>query len=102
MKLNISERLILVNVVPEKGNFETMSTVESLADILYPSEKEVKEFNIVQGEDKISWNAKGSEAIEIDLSELQLNFLIKQLETLSDQGQLNLQQYKLLKKLRNK
>ena len=102
MKLNISERLILVNVVPEKGNFETMSTVESLADILYPSEKEVKEFSIVQGEDKISWNAKGSESIEIDLSELQLNFLIKQLETLSDQGHLNLQQYKLLKKLRNK
>lgn len=102
MKLNISERLILVNVVPERGNFETMSTVESLAEILYPSEKEVKEFNIVQGEDKISWNAKGSESIEIDLSELQLNFLIKQLETLSDQGHLNLQQYKLLKKLRNK
>lgn len=102
MKLNISERLILVNVVPEKGNFETMSTVESLAEILYPSEKEVKEFNIVQGEEKISWNEKGSELVEINLSESQLNFLIKQLETLSNQEHLNLQQYKLLKKLRNK
>lgn len=102
MKLNISERLILVNVVPEKGNFETMSTVESLTEILYPSEKEVKEFEIVQSEEKISWNEKGSEPVEINLSEKQTDFLIKQLEHLSEQGLLNLQQYKLLKKIREK
>jgi hypothetical protein len=102
MKLNISERLILVNVVPERGNFETMSTVESLTEILYPSEKEVNEFEITQTEEKISWNEKGSAPVEINLSEKQMNFLIKQLEHLSEQGLLNLQQYKLLKKIREK
>lgn len=37
MKLNIQERFAFVNLLPEKGNFITMSVIEALTKSLYPS-----------------------------------------------------------------
>lgn len=101
MKLNVQERLTLVNLLPEKGNFTTMSIVETLKDILYPSEAEVKKFELKQTERILTWNEEGSKGVEIEISEMQSKMLSEKLEELSGNDDLDVNQYQMLKRFRN-
>jgi hypothetical protein len=87
MKLNIPERLTLVNVLPEKGSFATLRMIEDLKTKLYPSEKETKEFGIKQEGNNISWSKKGVDQIEIDISDEQKKVLVDGLEALDKSEQ---------------
>ena len=100
MKLNIQERLTLVNLVPERGNFETMTTVEKLKKVLYLSEEEVKEFEVQVIENKSKWNDKGSERKEIEISELGMSLLKKTLKSIDEAEQLSTPQYQIFKRIK--
>ena len=100
MKLNIQERLTMVNLVPEKGNFVTMSIVESLRELLYPSEAEVKKFEIKQTDMTLTWNTEGNKKIEIKITPFQKEFLMNRLEELSQQNNLDIQQYLIYKRFK--
>jgi len=100
MKLNIQERLTLVNLVPEKGSFVTMSIVEGLRLVLYPSEVEVKKFDLKQNERVLTWNDEGTKRVEIKLSDLQRKFLMDILEERSQENDLDFQQYTTYKRLK--
>ena len=101
MKLNIQHRLTLVNVLPQKGNFETMSILENLKTLLYPSEAEVKKFAIKQSENRIEWNAKGTEEIEIPITSTQKEIIMKELQKLSEANELESNQYLVYKKFKS-
>lgn len=100
MKLNLQERLTLVNVLPEKGNFETHTRLEALRTVLYPTEEESKEFGIRQTGNNISFNSKGFEQVDVPLTEGQIELLQTQLENLSKENALSYAQYELLKRFR--
>ena len=102
MKLNIQERLTLVNVIPEKGNFETQKLIEALKELLYPSEEETKTFEIKQLEKTISWNKEGSDGVEIKLTKGHTDLLKKRLTTLSDKEELDYPQYLIFKRFKLK
>ena len=97
MKLNVQERLVLSRIVPEKGNFETMDTVEKLKEALFLSEKEVEEFALKQNDTSITWNEKGSEQKEVDLTIKGKALLMKGLEELDEKEELNAQQFTIFK-----
>ena len=101
MKLNIQHRLTLVNVLPQKGNFETMSILENLKILLYPSEAEVKKFAIKQSENRIEWNAKGTEEVEIPITSTQKEIIMKELQKLSEANELESNQYLVYKKFKS-
>ena len=100
MKLNVQDRLILSRIVPEKGNFETMSTVEKLKEALFLTEEEVEEFELKQSDTSITWNEKGSEEKEIDLSIKGKALLVKMLEELDETEELNAHQFLVFKKFK--
>jgi len=100
MKLNIQERLMLVQTLPEKGNFETMEILETLKKLLYPSEKEVKAFDVKQLNDSISWNKAGVEGVELKLTEGQNDFIINLFNNLDKQEELTLLHYSIFKKFK--
>jgi len=58
MKLRIGERLILLGILPNEGNFATLKIVRKLQAELSFDEKEFKEYSIVQEGDKVNWSAK--------------------------------------------
>jgi hypothetical protein len=101
MKLNIQERLTLVNLVPEKGNFITMSIVDGLRLILYPSEAEVKKFDLKQDDRLLTWNEEGSKKTEVKISDSQIDFLMDQLEKKSIAADLDFLQYSVYKRLKD-
>ena len=100
MKLNVQERLVLTRVIPEKGTFETMDTIEKLKKTLFLSEEEVEEFELKQTDTTISWNSKGAEEKEIELSVKGKALLLAALEKLSDSKELDFSQYLVLKKFK--
>ena len=100
MELNVQERLTLVNLLPEKGNFATMKTIEGLRDVLYPSEEETKKFDIKQKGNNISWNEDGAKEIEIKLSKAQTDLIVESLDKLDEKEELNFAQYSVYKKFK--
>lgn len=102
MELNVQERLTTVNVLPEKGNFETMKIIEALRKILYPSEEEVKTFEIKQSGNNISWNLEGAKGVVLKFTKAQKEFILKTLNELSDKKEVTLAQYEIYKKFKVK
>ena len=98
VQLNIPERLILIGLLPEKGSFDTMKMIDSLRDSLYPSEEEVKEFEIVQTEETIKWNLKAVQPKEIEFTEKQVEFFKESFNEVSEKKELTLQQFAVSKK----
>ena len=99
VKLNIPERLILVNLIVEKGSFATLRMIEELKQKLHPSEDETKKFEITQTGETISWNNSGLEPSEIELTDGQKEFVIKTLKNLDEKEIATPVHYALYKKL---
>ena len=67
MKLNVLERINLAGILPAEGNLITFRVFTDLKKALAFTEKEIKNFGIVQKEDKIFWTK--SEDVEIPIGE---------------------------------
>jgi len=101
VKLNIQDRFVLISLLPEKGNFQTMSTIEGLQK-LYPTQEEVKEFNIVQDQQRVSWNEKGAEPKEFEFTDNEVDVILEQFKERNDKDEITMTQYAVYKKFVNK
>ena len=59
MKLNLRERIAILEILPAKNSIVTWRVINSLKELLGVTEDEHKEFNIVINGDTITWNEKG-------------------------------------------
>lgn len=101
MKLNVHERLILSSLLPEKGNFETMGTIEKLRSVLLLTEEEVEKYEFKQSsKGTITWNKEGSEQVEIEISIKGMALLISTLEKLDEKEELDLHAYNIYKRIK--
>ena len=100
MELNVQERLTLSRLLPEKGNFETMSAMESLRQVLFLSEDEVEAVELKQTDTAITWNEKGAERVEIDLTSKGKQILLEALEELDEKGELDVLQFAIFKRFK--
>ena len=99
-KLSVGERLTLVQIIPEKGNFKTMTTVEKVKDTLYLSEEEREEFEVEQVGNNLKWNEKGSDQKEIEFSDFGWELLIESLEKLDKDESLTSPQFLIYKQFK--
>ena len=56
MKLQMRDRLVLLNILPAEGDILTIKVVHKLRMELAPSEKELKDYNIKQENGQIIWD----------------------------------------------
>lgn len=76
-KLNISERLMIMQILPKEGNFVLLKMIRDLNSKVGFSADEIQEFNIKTNDDKITWDSKG-------MVEKAIDFKIKELEIIAD------------------
>lgn len=90
VNLNIQERYSLFHILPEKGDFATMKTVEELRQILLPSDEEVEKYNIVEDESagQIRWNDDGIKPIDLEFKKVSVDYLKTIFAEKSKQGNL--------------
>jgi len=101
IKISVPERYLLIQVIPEKGNFKTMTTIESLTKVLYPSEEELKEFEIEVKEDRIVWGKKALDQIELEFTDAQIELIVAELDKRSEANELNFNQFLLYKRFKD-
>jgi len=58
MKLNMLERLKILQMLPETGTFITLNIIQKFKESLAPTEKELKDFEMVEKDGNITWNKK--------------------------------------------
>ena len=70
MKLNIHERVTLLQILPTEGDFTTLKILGDLQSALGFSEEDHKKFKIKQVDSTISWDPKeGVKEYEIELGD---------------------------------
>jgi hypothetical protein len=67
MKLNATERIQLLGILPEAGNIITLRIVNDLRNDLALNEKEVKTIEVVQDGPQVRWNPVKAAALVVDV-----------------------------------
>jgi len=65
MKLNLLERFLLMQLLPQKENFATLKIIHNLKMALSFSEEEVIQCEVKSENGMTYWNDKGLEEVEI-------------------------------------
>ena len=98
MKLNVSERLSLLQVLPAEGNFLTLKIMKDLTEIVGLNEEAFKEFGIKEVGGQVSWNNKGTEEREIKIGEKATDIIVESLKKLDQQNKLKQNYFTLYEK----
>lgn len=99
MKLNVLERLSILPLLPQEGNYLTLKVVRQTQDVLGISSDEFKDFEIHQSEDgSLRWNAKGAEEKDVDVSEKAAEIIKEALEKLNNDGKLKANHFTIYEK----
>jgi len=102
MKLNVLERLTLLQILPPEGNFVTLKIVRDLTSILAMTEKEYKDFDIKQEGGQIKWNLKGNQEKEIEIGEKATDIIKEALKKLDETKKLEQRHFSLYEKFMEK
>ena len=98
MKLNMLERLKVLQMLPETGTFITLNIIQKLKDSLAPTEKELKDFEVVEKDGNISWNKKGTEEVDIEIGEKATDVVVEALKKLDSEEKLTPQHISIYEK----
>lgn len=84
------DRLALLGMLPEKGNFITLKIVRELRESLVPSEEEIKELEIVElpETEQIRWSDEKDVGKNIKVGEVARNLIKKLLIELDEKEEL--------------
>jgi hypothetical protein len=87
-KTNLEERILVVQIMPQQGNYIDNLVNASLTKKLEIKTDELDEYEINGNVDGfISWNEKGKNKIfEIELTDREYDFLKRALQAASDKG----------------
>jgi flagellar hook assembly protein FlgD len=94
MKLSVLERINLMGILPQEGNYITFKILSDLRGELSFTENEIKDFKITQhdvGEGKIrfTWDDKKEKAKEIPIGEQVLIIIRTALQKVEKEGRVN-------------
>jgi len=97
-KLSIGERLIILQLLPQEGNYATLKLIRDLGNKIGISADEHTEFELTQVGDKISWNEKGKEEKPIDLKIKEIEIITAALEKLDSEKKLEFRHFSIFEK----
>lgn len=104
MKLNIAERVALINVLPPEGSIVTLRIVRELQMALAFTENELKDWKIKNhmkpdGSAFITWDSDFTDIEkDIKIGEVAKGIIVEQLKALSERGKLRLEMLDLYEK----
>ena len=98
MKVSVLERLLIQNLLPEKGSFTNLKLMRVARESLSFDEAENKALKFVQDGEQLRWedNAVGDK--EIKLGEVVTEMIKKELKALNDKEELKPAQFTLYEK----
>ena len=83
-KLNVGERMMVLTVLPKEGSFVTIRLIRTLISRLALSAQEIQDFEIVQEQEALHFNSKGSIELDFDFADVEFDLIRKQLKELDE------------------
>ena len=93
-QLTLSDRFAALGILPVEGNFATLKIVRNLQAQLSLSESEIKEYNIVEQGDKITWD-NTSKTAEIEFGEFAESMIKQRLIDMDEKEKLESKHFNL-------
>ena len=88
MKLNVLERIMLLDVLPKEGSFVTLKIVRDLRSDLSFSEEEHKKFKFVESQGRVNWNPAAEQFKEVHIGEKATDIIVEALKKLDKEKKL--------------
>jgi hypothetical protein len=88
MKLNVLERLLLLNILPHEGDFTTLKIVRKLREDLSFSEEEHVALEFKNDNEQVKWNSDSHVIKEVDLGKKAEDLIKVHLEKLNAEKKL--------------
>ena len=98
MKLSVLERLLIQNLLPEKGSFTNLKLMRVARETLSFDEAENKALNFEQDGEQLKWVDGAVNDKEIKLGEIVTEMIKKELKSLDDKEELKPEQFTLYEK----
>ena len=98
MKLNVLERMMLLNVLPREGSFVTLKVVADLRDELSFSEAGHKKYKFVEDEGRVTWNPAAEQFKEVHIGEKATDVVVEALKKLDKEKKLTMEHMSLFQK----
>jgi len=98
MDFTLKERYLLLNALPEQGDFRTIKTIAALRDELFVSEQEVIDFKIVADGDRIIWDTTCEKPKVIDIGPIATTIIVDTLKAMDAEKKLTIDYVPLYEK----
>ena len=98
MKLNVIERLMLLNILPAEGSVTTMKLMRVLREDLSFDEKENQALEFDQKDEQLFWKQDADVIKDIKIGEIMTELIKKELKKLNDEEKLTEQHIDLYEK----
>ena len=89
MKLNVMERLALLNALPQQGSLVTLLTMKTLREKLMLKEEELEQWGVEmvdQAKGRVTWKENG--VVEVEVSPRERDLIVDALEGMDKRGEL--------------
>lgn len=96
MKLNVLERLNLLDILPKQGDYTTLKIVRKLRETLSFSEEEHKKYQFRQEEGRLFW--ENDDEKDVHIGEMAMDMIQKALKKLDEDKKLTEEQFTLYEK----
>ncbi len=97
-KLDVLERLMLLQVLPKEGNYSNLKALRVVREALSFTEAENKALAFREEAGMLRWNPLGTKDKEIFFGEIIEGLIVKALKALNDQEKLTVDQFSLYEK----
>lgn len=82
MLFSVPERLTVLSLLPQEGNFLTLALMRKLREALSFDEKELKEFSIVEANNRVTWDNNAAADKEIEVGDSMNALIVDRLKEL--------------------
>ena len=101
ISLNIHDRFILINVLPEMGNRKELEVVQNIKDKIKITDDEIIRYNIKKNETKLTWDKNNPNDNNFDITNSELHFIKNIFNKLNHEKKLHISMLSLDEKLLN-
>ena len=98
MILSVLERVTLLGILPEQGDFATLKIVRKLREALSFSEEELRVLELKQEGQQIRWKAEADPMKDVPIGEKATDIVVSSLKGLNEQKKLTAQHLDLYEK----
>jgi hypothetical protein len=99
LKLSVSDRILLLNILPKEGNLLDLRIVRDLHKSLSFTETEHAALQFVVTDNQIQWNREADQGADIEIGPKAISLTLASLEALNAASKLKLEHLDLMERL---